>query len=155
MKKRKKTKHKEAKCSDVHQICGKIVKTSESQSGTIENAVTNRHRLLDIDAEGPHDESLDERMGEGSESELDLSGDKFEGGKRVKNEKKYLEELTHQLSLTDDDFLKFSKYQKKEKKEVKTVVTAAGKPKQEPDIIVFEDPTKKKEKVNLISWVRC
>ena len=149
MKKRKKTKHKEEKCSGIQQICQKNVKTSGSQSGTMENVVANHHRLLDIDSDDPHDESMDERMGESSESELDSSGDKCEGRKRVNNEKKYLEELKSQLSLTDDDFLKFEKCRKKEKKEMKTVITAAGKPKREPEIIVFEDPAKKTEKVNL------
>ena len=51
----------------------------------------------------------------------------------------------------------FLKFEKCRKKEGKTVITAAGKPKREPEIVVFEDPAKRKEKVDLIqiSWARC
>ena len=145
MKKRKKIKHAE-KCPEIKQICEKVVRTSGSQSGAIENVITNHDKPFDIDTEDLQDESLD-GMDEDSESELYLSDDNCEGGKPVKNENKYLEELKSQLSLTDDDFLKFEKCRKKEGK---TVITAAGKPKREPEIVVFEDPAKRKEKVNFI-----
>ena len=111
MKKRKKIKHAE-KCPEIKQICEKVVRTSGSQSGAIENVITNHDKPFDIDTEDLQDESLD-GMDEDSESELDLSDDNCEGGKPVKNENKYLEELKSQLSLTDDDFLNFEKCRKR------------------------------------------
>ena len=92
-------------------------------------------------------ESEDEFTDETSESESDPNEECF---KEKRHENKYIEMLKNELSLTDYDFIEFKKSRNKDKKEEKTIITAAGKRKREPEIIVFEDPAKRKEKVVLV-----
>ena len=67
--------------------------------------------------------------------------------KKVKSQEKYLDQIKTQLGLTERDFVDFARNKKKENDEIKTVITAAGKPRKDPEIIVFQDPAKRKGKV--------
>ena len=85
-----------------------------------------------------------------SDSETDLSNvDEEERKKRARGQQKHLEKLKIRLGLTDRDFADNERTHKKEQKEEKVVFTAAGKPKREPEIVIFEDPAKRKDIVSL------
>ncbi len=77
-----------------------------------------------------------------SESNEEDSGDEARV-RKANTELRHLEAIKRRLGLTEQDFQEFRKSQEKHCDKEKAVITAAGKPRKEPEIIVFEDPTKK------------
>lgn len=118
---------------------GKIVSPGGQTKGNL------RHDLAftgddswDSDEESWSDQS------ESDTSDLPAAAGTEQTGK--KSERKHLEQIKTRLGLTDKDFLNFERSKKSDTKG-QTVSTAAGKPKKEPEVIVFEDPTARNRKV--------
>ncbi len=132
-----------------HQVPNKISQKLDKSARTKKKTIITNYDDIDMDAWEDDDDSIFDLSEDELENRMqDVQEDNTADKKAIASKQKHLNDFSAKLGLTKDDFEKFDgKSAKGNDSVLEQVITKAGKPKRKLEVIVFEDPAKRKQKV--------
>ncbi len=136
------------------QVSSKSIQKGEGSVQRKRKAIITNYDDIDLDTWEDDDDSIFDLSEDEMENRMeDMQEENTAHKEAITSKKKHLDDFSARLGLTREDFVKFEEKTAKGNDSVlEQVITKAGKPKRKLEVIVFEDPAKRKQKVcNLLS----